>query len=174
MKDVSRFLLLWVIPVLLLAGCSDTRILSTSRHQFKLIADSAPQEISTGTYLVGWIRILPLNAAGEAQMIPVRMDEPYIYWPQWGLEIQDVNFDGYDDIAVRQHKGAKWGRLYWWLYDNNTSRFETNSLTDELSSLICSTFIVDSDARLIKVTELRGVEVIETVYRVGDGHLIRN
>ena len=63
-------------------------------HRFELLSAKNAEEVSKGVFLVGWIRVsLPGNDT-EVQTISVEMDEPYVHWVQWGLEKQDVNFDG--------------------------------------------------------------------------------
>jgi hypothetical protein len=104
-------------------------------------------------------------------MIPVEMDEPDNNWPQWGLNKQDVNFDGYLDIGVCQHGGAKWGRLHWYLYDPDKMKFYTNTLTRELSELTCAGLKADPKTKRIKRTQFIGAEINEYTYEIVDGHL---
>lgn len=170
MKKRLIVALIAIAPALILTGCGATRR-QLSGHELKLLAAVDPREISPGRYLVGWVMYTPPGAGSQVQPIAIEMDEPYIEWPQFGVRQLDVNFDGSPDIGVRQHKGAKWGRTYWWLYDPNKSRFYTNSLTEELKKLVHSSFTADSDSRTITVTLLEGVEVMETTYNVVNDHL---
>jgi hypothetical protein len=113
----------------------------------------------------------PPHSGSQVQTIAVEMEEPYVDWPQFGVEELDVNFDGSPDIGVRQYKGADWRRTYWWLYDPQGSRFYTNSLTLELNKLIHSAFTTDPESKLIKATVLVGVDIMERTYEVANDHL---
>ena len=104
-------------------------------------------------------------------MIPVQMDEPDNNWPQWGLTRQDVNFDGYLDIGVCQHGGAKWGRFHWYLYDPVKMVYYTNTLTKELSELTCARLKADPKTKRIRRTQFIGTEIKEYTYEIVDGHL---
>lgn len=140
-------------------------------HQFKLIPTDNPKEITEGVYQVGWIRVSMPNSDEEVQTIPVKMDEPYVHWVQWGLEKQDVNFDGYMDIAVTRHGGAKWGKFFWWLYDPETKQYYSNSLSEELSKLTFAQFWTVPETQEIKTKGYTGTEPTEYTYRIVEGHL---
>jgi uncharacterized protein (TIGR02246 family) len=142
-----------------------------SPHQLELIATENPMKISEGVYQVGWIRTSLPSDESHVQMIPVQMYEPDVNWTQWGLNKQDVNFDGYLDIAVCQHGGAKWGRFYWFLYDPENMEFYTNTLTKELSELTCAGLKADPKTKRIKRTQFIGAEITEYTYEIVDGHL---
>ena len=104
-------------------------------------------------------------------MIPVEMNEPYTYWTQWGLKMQDVNFDGYLDIAATQHEGAKWGYLHWFLYDRKTRQFYTNALTRKLSAMTLAVFQADPQTKRITIMRFFGADRKEYMSRVIDGQL---
>jgi hypothetical protein len=87
------------------------------------------------------------------------------------LEKQDINFDGYMDIAVRQHGGAKWGKFFWWLYDSETKQYYRNSLTEELSKLTFDQFWTVPETEEIKIKDYTGTELTEYTYRIVEGHL---
>jgi hypothetical protein len=140
-------------------------------HRFELLAAKNAEELSQGVFLVGWIRASLGENDSEVQTIPVEMDEPYVHWVQWGLEKQDVNFDGYTDIAVARHGGAKWGKLFWWLYDPETKRFYRNTLTDEISKLTHAWFWTVPETKEIKIKKYYGTEATEYTYRIVEGHL---
>ena len=140
-------------------------------HEFELRATNNPTHVSEGMYRVGWIRTSLPSDESRAQIIPVEMHEPYVYWPQGGLKKQDVNFDGHLDIGVCQHGGAKWGRFYWYLYDPEKMEFYTNALTKELSELTCATFKADSETKRITITQFLGADLREYSYQIVDGHL---
>lgn len=144
---------------------------NTPTHHFELLAAKNAEEVSKGVFLVGWIRVsLPGNDT-EVQTISVEMDEPYVHWVQWGLKKQDVNFDGYTDIGVTRHGGAKWGKLFWWLYDPETKQFYRNSLTEEISELTHAWFWTVPETKEIKIKKYYGTEATEYTYRIVEGHL---
>ena len=140
-------------------------------HEFELMPADNATKVSEGVYRVGWIKAFLSDNESRAQMIPVEMKEPYVYWLQWGLERQDVNFDGYVDIAVREHGGAKWGRWYWYLYDPKKMEFYTNTLTKELSELTCASFRADPETKRITVTQFFGADLTEYAYQIIEGDL---
>ena len=135
-------------------------------HQFELAATDHPELASEGVYIVGWIRVLRPENGFPIQTITVQMDEPDVSWAQRQLEKQDINFDGYADIAVIQHGGAKWGRFHWWLYDPKRDRYYSNSLTRELSELTCADLKADPKSKRITRTQFIGAELKECVYEV--------
>ncbi len=140
-------------------------------HQFELIPAENPKKVSEGIYQVGWIRASLPSDESHVQMIPVQMDEPDNNWPQWGLNRQDINFDGYLDIGVCQHGGAKWGRFHWCLYDPDKMEFYTNALTKELSELTCADLKADPKTKRIKRTQFFGAQIKEYTYEIVNGHL---
>ncbi len=163
--------LVWMAPILVLTGCGSPAQPLVGGHELKLLAAVDPQEISPGRYLVGWVMFTPPGSGSQVQTIAIEMDEPYIDWPELGIEQIDVNFDGSLDIGVHQYKGADWRRTYWWLYDTEKARFHTNSLTNELKDLIHSSFDVDPESRRIATTLLVGVDVVERTFKVVKNHL---
>jgi len=140
-------------------------------HKFELIRVEDPVKSAQGAYQVGWIRAFLPDDPCQVQMIPVEMNEPYTYWTQWGLTMQDVNFDGYLDIAVKQHGGTMWGYFHWFLYDPKGRRFYTNALTRKLSGMILADFRADPQTKRITITRFFGVDRKEYLFRVVDGQL---
>ena len=179
MKESSLRLVIAILMASLLCGCGRNLMLVEEQsskgiappHEFELMPADNATKVSEGVYQVGWIKVFLSDNESHAQMIPVEMKEPYVYWRQWGLEKQDVNFDGYMDIAVCEHGGAKWGRWYWYLYDPEKMEFYTNSLTRELSELTCADFKTDPVAKQIKITLFYGAVLTEYSYEIADGHL---
>jgi len=140
-------------------------------YHFDLLPKEDAEEVAKGVFLVGWIRASLPGHGSDVQTIAVEMDEPYIYWVQWGLKKDDINFDGYSDIAVCQHGGAKWGKLFWWLYDPETKQFYRNALTEELSRLTFARFWTVPEAKEIKIKDYTGTEPTEYTFRIGEGRL---
>lgn len=140
-------------------------------HQLKLIPADSPKKTLDEKYQVGWIKASLPNDESYSQMIPVEMDEPDVNWTQRGLSKQDVDFDGHLDIGVSQHGGAKWGRFHRYLYDQEKMEFYTNSLTTELSELICADFKTDPVAKRIKITRFHGADLTEYSYQITGDHL---
>jgi uncharacterized protein (TIGR02246 family) len=140
-------------------------------HQFELMMTDNPKRTADGLYEVGWIRVLRPGRDAPVQVIPVEMNEPEVYWAERKLERQDIDFDGYTDIAVTQHGGAKWGRFHWWLYDPERDRYYSNSLTEELSELTCASLKADPKSKRITRTQFIGTELKEYVYEIVGGRL---
>ncbi|MHC4543529.1 MAG: XAC2610-related protein [Planctomycetota bacterium] len=170
MNNTFKYVVLAVSMASFLGGCGKDLTLAPP-YQFELIPTDNPKKISERVYQVGWIKVSLPNDESHNQMIPVEMDEPDVNWTQWGLSKQDVNFDGHPDIGVRQHGGAKWGRLHWYLYDPTKTEFYTNALTKELSELTCADFKTDPVAKRIKITRFRGADLTEYSYQVIDDQL---
>jgi hypothetical protein len=187
-----KYCICFIAVLLLPAGCKDDRPNSKptpdryeqegkrdkiavdgneSGHRFELLAAENAEEVSEGVFLVGWIRVSSGEEDFELQTIAVEMDEPYVHWVQWGLEKQDINFDGYTDIGVHRHGGAKWGKLFWWLYDPEKKRYYRNWLTEEISKLTHASFRTESETRQIKITKFLGAEIREYTYRIVEGEL---
>jgi uncharacterized protein (TIGR02246 family) len=140
-------------------------------HEFELVAADEPTQISEGVYQVGWIKASLPSDESHVQKIAVEMDEPDVNWTQWELNRQDVNFDGYLDIGVCQHGGAKWGQFHWYLYDPDKMEFYTNTLTKELSELTCAGFKTDPKTKRITITRFSGADLKEYSYQIVDGHI---
>jgi len=83
-----------------------------------------------------------------------------------------VDLDGYPDIAARQHGGAKWGYLHWFLYDPKTRRVCTDALTRRLSDMTYADFRADPQTERITITRFFGVDRKEYTFRVVDGQLL--
>ncbi|MHC4560689.1 MAG: XAC2610-related protein [Planctomycetota bacterium] len=170
MKNTIKYVILAALIASILCGCGRDLTLAPP-HQFELIPTDNPKKISEGVYQVGWIKASIPNDESHNQMIPLEMNEPDVNWTQWGLNKQDVNFDGHLDIGVHRHGGAKWGRLYWYLYDPAKREFYTNTLTKKLSELTCADFKTDPVAKKIKITRFRGADLTEYSYQVIDDRL---
>lgn len=145
---------------------------SAPPHEFELVPAENAVELGEGTFQVGWIKAFLPDDISQVQMIPVEMNTPYTYWPQWGLDKQDVNFDGYLDIAAREHGGATWGRLHWFLYDPKSQRFYTSALSKTLSNISCASLHCDPVTKRITMRRFFGTALKEYVFRVADGELL--
>ncbi|MBN1974007.1 MAG: hypothetical protein JW787_10240 [Sedimentisphaerales bacterium] len=161
----SIYTVCFIAISLLFSGCKKD---GSGTHYFELIAAENAEALPNGNFLVGWIRA---SENSSVQIIPVEMDEPYMYWVQWKLKKTDINFDGYTDIGVFQHGGAKWGRIFFWLYDPETKQFYRNSLTEQISKLTPDHFWTDPNTKQIKITEFYGTTLTEYAYQFNDGHL---
>jgi len=89
-----------------------------------------------------------------------------------GFQAMDINFDGYTDIAVVDEGGAKWVRQKFWLFDQKTGRFITNSLTDDLHRLSDNGLDLDENNKEITAKQLTVTPGIQSrIYRIKNGHL---
>lgn len=143
----------------------------SAKYAFEIHRAGEPEKTSRGTFLVGAVRVALREGNSEVQIIPVELDDPLSEWVHYGLRKEDINFDGHTDIAVRQLGGAKWGTYYWWVYDGETERFGTTSLTSELKALHCNTCSMDPEQKHIVITRFHGAEHREYRYALVDGHV---
>lgn len=80
---------------------------------------------------------------------------------------EDINFDGYLDIAVVDDFGAKWGSLNYWVFDRRSGRFVMNALTRQIKNLKHSDMYLDPGKREITIKFFYGVCPQSHTYRVG-------
>lgn len=87
--------------------------------------------------------------------------------------MQDINFDGWLDIAVAEHGGARTGYWHRWVYNPKTQQFETTDLTRELSKIACS-YKFEADPKTQRITLMRPSSVNHRglALRVVDGQLV--
>ena len=168
MVKAFTFICVMCLISLLHTGCKDK---SPAMHYFELTAANEVELAPNGNCIVGWIRASSDKEHKNVQIIPVEMDEDYLYWVQWKLEKLDINFDGYTDIGVRRHGGAKWGKLFFWLYDPKTKQFYRNSLTEQIGKLSPNHFWTDPNTKQIKITEFYGATLTEYSYKFDNGQL---
>ena len=114
-------------------------------YKFHLIPDLTVSD-SPGSdnpsHHVGWIEISVGESISTLQKIDVRTKSGGSSFTK-SFQAEDVNFDGFLDIAVLYDFGAKWSILNYWLFDKRTGRFITSPLTQELKRIshsltICS------------------------------------
>lgn len=89
------------------------------------------------------------------------------------FRVEDINFDGYLDIAATHSHGAKWMSFNYWLFNPATGKFITNRLTKQLRQLGWNEMTLSPRERTIRVTHLNlgeGVLVGET-YKVENNRL---
>jgi len=85
----------------------------------------------------------------------------------------DINMDGYLDIAVVDDFGAKWVRQKYWLYDKDSGRFITNSLTKDLHRLTNNGIVLNPESKEIKVKFLTVPPgIVSETYKLENGHLV--
>lgn len=93
-------------------------------------------------------------------------------WLTRSFKAEDVNFDGYLDIAVLKDFGAKWGSYGYWLFDKRSGRFVTNSLTAALGSLSFNEMSLDAGPGQIHLSNMViGCADSTQTYRVAGGRL---
>lgn len=88
------------------------------------------------------------------------------------VRVEDVNFDGYLDIAVVTDFGAKWAGFKYWLYDPKTGRYVSNHLTRQLSKLWAGEILFDRPTRTVSVRNYVFDGVVHEVFKVNHNHLI--
>ncbi|HRJ53092.1 MAG TPA: hypothetical protein PLE99_10005 [Candidatus Thiothrix moscowensis] len=70
------------------------------------------------------------------------------------LRFDDVNFDGYRDIAVVIAFGAKWSQSNYWVYDRKSDRYVTTAVTKALGELTPTEIHFDNTTKTIKTRYL--------------------
>jgi len=89
------------------------------------------------------------------------------------FRVEDINFDGYQDIAAPIAHGAKWASFNYWTFDPATGKFVTTALTKQLRGLGWNEMTLSPRAHTIQVEHLnlgRGALVGE-IYKVENNGL---
>jgi len=89
------------------------------------------------------------------------------------FRVEDINFDGYLDIAAPIAHGAKWASFNYWTFDPATGKFVTTALTKQLRGLGWNEMTLSPRAHTIQVEHLnlgRGALVGE-IYKVENNGL---
>jgi hypothetical protein len=141
-------------------------------YRFHLIPDANVDVREKGRHHIGRIEISKGSARSIHQIIEVQSYAD-VSWLTKSFIAEDINFDGYLDIAVLDDHGAKWGSFNYWLFDKRTDRFIVNSLAKELRRLRFNEKRLDEKAKEIVVSNLiAGCAEDKRVYRVAREHLI--
>jgi hypothetical protein len=141
-------------------------------------------ELAERHYRVGWIEVLPSGIQAPVQTLSIEFERPSPIrpgldpdWLERGLRIEDINFDGVRDISIYELSGVGWGTHHWWLFDKDTGRFYTNTLTSELSELRPGGIAVGPMYIAPKIQEIHVNTLFATclstyVYSVAQDHLV--
>ncbi|HQR36472.1 MAG TPA: hypothetical protein PLK30_27350 [Blastocatellia bacterium] len=70
------------------------------------------------------------------------------------FRVEDINFDGYLDIAAPIGHGAKWMSFNYWVFDAKSGKFISNALTKQLRGLSWNEMTLSPKDRTIHVTHL--------------------
>src|SRR5262249_36002207 len=150
------------------------RTITINRHlppyQLRLVPGNAP---FTGD--VARVGQIVVSRQGDAEPIQT-LDILSACDPGFVLEffrVEDINFDGYLDIAAPIAYGAKWASFNYWIFDPASGKFVTTALTKQLRGLGWNEMTLSPRARTIQVTHLslgRGMLVGE-IYRVENNGL---
>lgn len=90
------------------------------------------------------------------------------------FRIEDINFDGYLDIAAPLDHGAKWASFNYWVFDAKSGKFITNALTKQLRGLGGNEMILSPKEQTIHIKRLNlGGEgtLVGEVYKVANNRL---
>jgi hypothetical protein len=120
---------------------------------------------------VGLIEISTIGDPTILQTIDVASDAWASMFTQHFLA-KDINFDGYLDIAVLDGYGAKWSSYNYWLYDERSGRFITNSLTRKLRELKFNEMTLYPETKEIHTTYLPSVCLGKKIHKVVNGRLV--
>jgi hypothetical protein len=141
-------------------------------YKFRLIPDLKADVREKARHHIGRIEISKGGARSLLQIIEVQ-SYANASWLTKSFSAEDIDFDGYLDIAVLDDHGAKWGSLNYWLFDKRTGRFVINSLVKELRRLRFNEKYLDKKAKEIQVSNLiAGCGEDKRTYRVVKKHLI--
>jgi hypothetical protein len=105
--------------------------------------------------LVGWIREYTQGAAVPLQTLEFRTQAD-VSWFAGGPRIEDVNFDGYQDIYVVNEVAGKWGSFQYRLFDPKTGRFVKSVLANDLTALRHNQIVFDSTTKQIHTDHFVG------------------
>jgi len=143
-------------------------------YTFNIIPDPAVSD-SGGSdnpvHHVGWIEISAGNSNSARQKIDVSTRAGASNLTR-SFTAEDVNFDGFLDIAVFHEFGAKWGRVDYWLYDKHTGRFIRDPLTRELKRMTFAEMERNTKTKELTFTDYIGVCQQNSTYKVTGGHLL--
>lgn len=141
---------------------------------FHIIPDPAVDDSrrsDNSLHHVGWIEI----SSGDSNSVRQKIDvstRTGAYDLTRSFTAEDVNFDGFLDIAVFHDGGAKWVRLDYWLYDTRTGRFVTSPLTRELKRLTFAEMERDTKTKTITFVSYISTCPQNESYKIMDGHLV--
>jgi hypothetical protein len=105
--------------------------------------------------LVGWIRVYTQGAAVPLQTMEFRT-HAHVSLFAGEPRIEDVNFDGYQDIYVVNEVAGKWGSFQYRLFDPRTGRFVKSVLANELTALRHNGLVFDSTTKQIHLAHFVG------------------
>jgi hypothetical protein len=141
-------------------------------YRFHLIPDLGADVRDKGRHQIGRIEISKGSSHSILQVIEVQSYADAT-WLTKSFRAEDINFDGYLDIAVLDDHAAKWGSLNYWLFDNRTRRFIVNSLAKELKGIKFNEKHLHQKAKEIHVSNLvAGCADDKRVYKIERAHLI--
>jgi hypothetical protein len=89
------------------------------------------------------------------------------------FDVQDINLDGYADLAFFRDGGGKWGSYTWWLFDPSSGHFVRNALSRDLDQLASNGVIPDRRAGTIMAPYLSATCAIPIydLFKIVDGRL---
>lgn len=143
-------------------------------YNFQVIPDLAVSDSpgsNNPTHHVGWIEISVGESSSMLQKIDVRTKAGVSSLTRY-FRAEDVNFDGFLDIAVLYDFGAKWGSVNYWLYDKRTGRFITSSLTRELKRITHADKELDNKTKTIRFVSYVGTCPQNESYKIMNRHLV--
>ena len=115
---------------------------------------------------------LPTRQPGGVEAAPPELVETVARFSTAEFEATDINFDGYLDLAVKDHSGAKSVGYNYWLFDNGSGRFITNSLSRSLSRLSYADIEINAKIREFKLFLYIGTCEQTKTYRIIKSRLV--
>lgn len=106
------------------------------------------------------------------QILEIAMSRKDVNFADYGVKRPDFNCDGYPDIEILQHEGAKWGYVHIWLYDPDGDKFHTTEATRQFSKIGQTSYRVDPKTKLIHVKKFQGANLTESTYHINKHGLL--
>lgn len=102
-----------------------------------------------GEYANTALTVRQTYPGSPTQTLPFRTAVQDLALMRCWLTVEDVNFDGYLDIAAVTDFGAKWQRKHYWVFDKRTSKYINNRLTGQLGKFTANRIGFDSHAKTV-------------------------
>jgi len=134
----------------------------------RLEPDSRWKSTTNRMQRVGWIRVFSCETGALVQSLEAETladPENFIRF----FKVEDVNFDGYLDVAVLREFGAKWGSQTWWVFSPRSGKFISNDFTKALGEVMANGLELDRGRHNIiapHLTDLTGCGATEDIYHI--------
>jgi len=147
------------------------------RFSFKLTELHPGLNRGADRWMVGRIHVFKPGKNKSAsvkphQVIEVVMTDNESFFAQFGVDRPDLNCDGFPDLEIHQHGGAKWGYDHVWLYHPATGTFVPTPLTRQFATLSHANYRIDPKTRKLHLQQFYGAQLFEHIYHITPERLI--